>query len=329
MGTFLTNSKMNPALRERIEASVRAGSPRVPGAAPSRLRPRVVAVVRVAAAAGLIAAVVSVLVMWRRTTREFEQSRAALLMDVRARAAAFTAPQRRMVEQIEGLLLDADDPSAPDYIAPALTKPRALQALLDRPSVYLRGPSAAFGNVSALRALSAEASQDAFIHCLIRPPSARNEKAVLAAVRAAYDGDVASEAVQVGQLHAARMALPFISQPWLERVETVTSSAELKHMRRQFERAPLQKALRVARALHVVAVLDEPKAAGAVVEIDGATAHRVQVVLYEIASGKQLLRLRRSVDPAWVSEKHRSAAARDLNSCRLALDVRAHAENPE
>jgi len=48
----------------------------------------------------------------------------------------------------------------------------------------------------------------------------------------------------------------------------------------------------------------------------------VRVELRELRTGKLLLRLRRHVDPGWISTNVRWEHANGINSCALGLDIR-------
>ena len=69
MATFLTTSKMDPALAARIEASVR-GRDRKAGR--STLAPRLVAVVRFAVVVGVVVGICSFVLARRRDKREID-----------------------------------------------------------------------------------------------------------------------------------------------------------------------------------------------------------------------------------------------------------------
>ena len=60
----------------------------------------------------------------------------------------------------------------------------------------------------------------------------------------------------------------------------------------------------------------------AATELDGENAHYVRLVVLELETGRALLVVRRQVDPTWVSPNRRSLYARELDGCKLALEVR-------
>jgi hypothetical protein len=69
--------------------------------------------------------------------------------------------------------------------------------------------------------------------------------------------------------------------------------------------------------------MDEPGDRSIPAELDGERPHHVRVGLVDLASKKQLLALRRKVDPSWLSPTARAEYASGIDACTLALDVRA------
>lgn len=93
MPTFLTTSKMHPALAARIEASVR-GRDRGRKAGAPRLTPRFVSIARFALVLVVAVGTYAVVTCRQRDRREIERSRGALLDAVRAQGASLTAEER-------------------------------------------------------------------------------------------------------------------------------------------------------------------------------------------------------------------------------------------
>ena len=69
--------------------------------------------------------------------------------------------------------------------------------------------------------------------------------------------------------------------------------------------------------------IDEPGEAGVAAELDGERPHQVRIGVVDLAADKVLLRLRRKVDPSWISSNARAEFASGIDSCGLALDVHA------
>jgi hypothetical protein len=92
-------------------------------------------------------------------------------------------------------------------------------------------------------------------------------------------------------------------------------------LRSAFDKAPLEAAIQAAKARLLVFVVDEPSPPGGPVELDGEKAHDVRVGVIDLTRDSPLLRLRKRVDPSWISAARRVDSANALDSCALALDV--------
>jgi hypothetical protein len=70
-------------------------------------------------------------------------------------------------------------------------------------------------------------------------------------------------------------------------------------------------------------VLDEPKAPSLASDFDGEAEHHLIAGMLDLKTGDHVFRLRRLVSPEWISEKSRLSYSRELDSCRLAHEIRA------
>src|SRR5262245_58079942 len=106
MATFLTTSKMDPALAARIEASVRGrkGSQKGQRTSAARAR-RLVALARVVFVLTAIFGVYSVIVGRRQARHALERSRTALLESVREQGASLKPEDRQSVARVEPWLM--------------------------------------------------------------------------------------------------------------------------------------------------------------------------------------------------------------------------------
>lgn len=319
MATLLANRRMNPALVARIEASIRHGRTGSAAAAP-----RVVAMVRLAMLLAIVSALVSLLLARHRAGDELAHARAALLASVRAESAQLSNDDRGTVSRAEVWLTRLAGPYEGDRVAAELREPGELTRLLSRPSVYVRGLVDAFKAPAAIAQTASTSPKDAFLLCLLDPPPARDEKTVLAKVRIAYAGGAPMEerSASVAPLHAGEVGLPFLEPGWAQRVTTAETRHDLAHLEREFARAPIAEAKRVARARLLLAVMDEPGTSTGLSELDGERPHDVRVGIVDLAAAKVLLRLRKRVDPGWISLQRRPNYASGLDSCALAMDVR-------
>jgi hypothetical protein len=327
MATFLVTSRMNPALAARVEASVRGRRKKV---GTSRVGPIVVGIARVVAAVAVIACVVAVVVTRHQRHDDIEHARAALIADVRMRASALTPWDEQCVPRAEAWLERFGGPYDGDLVASELRAPGSLDTELARPTLYVRGPIAAFANSSGIAAAAAASSKGPFIACLVAPPAARAEKTVLPKVRAAYAGGpaFARSTANTRLLGEAEAGLPILRSPWLDRVRSAEEIGELEVLRRELDKAPIDRAIQAAKSTLLIVVLDERGVGAGVTELDGERPHDVRVGIVDLTTSTILLRLRKHVDPAWIAVATRAQYASGLDSCLLAMDVRDAVHTP-
>jgi hypothetical protein len=208
-----------------------------------------------------------------------------------------------------------------DVIADALRAPGSLAATLARPIVYVRGGIDAFPSPSAVKEAATASQKDPLAVCLVNPPSARTEKALFERVRAAYSHGAEGLTPNVRRLGDAVAGLPFLEAPWSESVRAATGEDEIERRRRELEHAPIESAKRAAKSSLLLFALDEAGDAGGPTELDGERAHSVRVVLVDLASSAVLFRLRRHVDPAWISAARQPEFASALDGCKLATEL--------
>lgn len=325
MPTLLVTKKMSPELAARVQASVE-GRRAAPGA---RLAPRAMSVLRLTACALLVTAVAWLVTSVRRTHRELERQRAELLERARREAAPLTTEQLAAPQRVLPWLALLSGSYEGDLVADDLRSGKGFAASIARPTVYVRGPLASFGGGARVNESASGSFKDAFVLCLNAPPSERSEKLLRRKARAAYSSgseDMKATA-HVERLFDAIVGLPYLETEWQKRVLDADSQSELTRLRRAFERAPLEGAKRAAQATLLLSVMDEPSDAPGPSELDGERPHDVRVGLVDLVKRKVLLRLRRRVDPSWISPATRAEYAYGIDSCALALDVRA-AVNP-
>lgn len=324
MATFLTTSKMDPALAERIEASVRGrkGTGARRSAAQAR---RLVSIARVVLVLTAVFAVYSVVTGRRAAQRALERSRTALLESVRERSASLTRPEHEAEAfgaRVQPWLGRLSREYEGDLVAEELRAPNALATMLGRPSLYVRGTADALAS-SQLAVVAAASNKDALVLCLLEPPEARTEKAILDKVRVAYSGgwNLESRTANVRRVNDATVGLPFFSDAWSNKVRAAEDARELTRLKTELERAPIEQAKQAARASLLLVAIDEPGDGKGPTELDGERIHPVRVALVDLEAGKVLLRVRHGVNPAWVSADRRVMYASGFDSCALALDV--------
>ena len=320
MGTFLTTSRMDPALARRIEASV-SGRKRKAGG--PLLAPRLVALVRLGLVVGLAFAGYAAVSARRSARQEIERTRASLLSAVQAQAASLTPQERSAVVRADSSLVKLAGDYQGDLVAPGLRGPDALKKTLARPAMYVRGPLGSFVNPARIAEAAALSGKDSLLLCLMEPPASKAEKVLLGPVRAAYTGGTVMEdrTSNVRRLQDAMVGLPLLAPAWSDRVRAADDATELAKLRKELDRAPLDRAKQAARAEILIVALDEPSDGVGPTELDGERAHGIRVVVIDLASSAVLLRMRKLVDPSWISLAKKSEYASGLDSCGLAFEV--------
>ncbi|HMJ12638.1 MAG TPA: hypothetical protein VK524_14545 [Polyangiaceae bacterium] len=318
MPSFLVTRRMSPELAARVQASVE-GRRAAPGRA---LAPRSISVLRLTVFAVMVCALVGFFVVRERADQQLERDRAALLERVRRYSRALSPTEKSTAARVVPWLTRAAGSYEGDFVAPELQSPGALTIELARAAVYVRGPLASFNGFDSIRDRAAASSKDAFVLCLVDPPASRTEKLVRAKARGSYAAASMRRTAHVQRLYDAFAGLPFFALEWQARV-LAADRLQLEKLQRNFEMAPLEGAKHAAKAQRLLFVIDEPASNQVPAELDGERPHHVRVGLVDLATGKPLLSLRRSVDPSWVSEATRAQYASAVDSCTLALDVHA------
>jgi len=318
MPTQLVTPKMHPALAARVLASVTGR--RLVGPTKRRL-----AWLRLLAPLLVVAVLCSLLVAWHRERAALASARQAQLRAWQKAAGSLGPRETGFLDRAAVLLSRESAAYAGDVIAPELRENGALDAILARPLVYVRGPLASFGSRESLARVAGESNKDTLLLCLMEPPAERTEKSMMVKVRLALAGGSAVQALmpRVGRLADAIVGMPYLDSSFAQRLEQAEDRASLQRLEREFKRAPLDGARRALRAELLLAVYDEPNDQGGVTELDGEHAHQVRVALIEVSSAKVWLRQRRHVDPSWVTPNRRSEYARELDGCKLSTELRA------
>lgn len=320
--TFLRTSRMPAALAERVEKSVTGTGIR--RRARGVLRALNVALV-VALLVGGIGEVRARVAERDREHRDLEARRDALRTSARDVAAAIGPHERALVPAIEALLVRLAGPYEGDLVADAVRPPRGLDAVLARPTLYVRGSIGGFATAGAIAPAAAASSKDALVLCLLSPPESRTEGPLLARAKRALgqSRSLAEATTSVRRLHDVEASLPFLAPDWRARIDAAHDAAALGRLETAFEKAPVRGALPAFRSEILVAVLDEPDSGAGPTELDGERAHDARVVVVDLVTGEALLRIRRHLDPSWVkSIAARAQYASGIDSCGLALDVR-------
>jgi hypothetical protein len=321
MPTFLTTPRMAPELAARIEASVRGERAR-PDGSDRKWPPLLVAIARLVGILAVVAMVGSVIYLRRRDRLAFEHDRTAFVTTVRGASASIGPEQVGSVGRIEGILVRGAGAYEGDVVASDLRPPGALAAALARSAVYLRGTVAQLGNPAGIAEAAATSLKDPLLVCLLEPPSARTEKAILAKVHDAFSNGAEAHSPNVRRFREAQVGLPYLSPPWAEKVAGVKTEDDLDLLRDEYQRAPIEGAKRALAAAVLVYAMDEAGEPGGATELDGERPHEVRIGIVDLGSGRALLRMRKRVDPSWISSAKRPLYASGIDGCAFAFDVR-------
>jgi hypothetical protein len=310
---------MSRALAARVQASVsgrRSSGVRL-------LARRSSSILRLVTVGTLVVLVLAVLLARQRNATRLATGRSELLVRIRDASSALTVAERGSLGLLEATLgVHASGAYLGDWIAGDV---RADSALADRfraPTVYLRGPLDGLSSPAEIARSAALSTKDALVLCLVDPPPARTEKSLRARARAAYGrGADVTSARAIERLEPMLQVLPLLGPDWERRVSSANTARALGEFQKIFERAPVQAALRAAKAQQILLAVDEPSDAPGPTELDGERAHFVRVVLCDLA-GKLSFRVRRRVDPSWISASGRAEYASGIDSCALGLDIR-------
>lgn len=323
MPTFLTTRKMPPELRARIEASLHT-SRSAPG---RRVAPGVLALLRLLLLCTVVG-LVTLVIWWRKAeSRAFDVERAALLERVTRASEGLTARDRERFARALEWLLDSNRPYQGDRVTPDVRDLDALTRVLNRPLVYVRGRLAGFDTRSGIAETASTSFKDAFVLCLLDPPPSPTEAALRRrALDALAGGERADAIAHVERLHTALSGLPLLLPDGAERIEAARDRLELARLESVLQKAPLAAAVRAAKADSMLLVLDEPQSVPGPSELDGTAPHLVRIELVDLERERVLLRLRRAIDPEWISPGVRAEFAGPITSCQLALAVREAVE---
>jgi hypothetical protein len=262
--------------------------------------------------------------------RELNGDRAALLSKQRAVAVTLGPQWFPLRDRLEADVLGAAMEYAGDSIDPQARRGE----YKTQPGLYLRMRVDEARDAVRVRRVAADAKKDAFAGCLLREPNERG-------VRGEIDGGAfAEQPWNLGQAYASTRIL---TDDWTQDVKDADDDLRLRVFAQQYDKAvgkeiPLAIDI-VKRATFFLLVLDEDVAEAAkLVDGGGITEEALQLVphpsrvhLFDLASGRELLRLRRTGDARVVPAGERAvvdsetldAMQRQANNCSLASAVDA------
>lgn len=268
------------------------------------------------------------------SSREMTHDKQALLAKQRAVEVTLGAQWFPLRDRLEADVLAAAKAYEGDFVAPEART----MAFRTEPGLYLRLRVADAKDAETVRRVAADAKRDGFAACLLREPNERG-------VRGEVDGGAFSD--QPWNLGQAYAATRILGDDWVHEVQSTDEDLQLRALTEQYDEAvrdQLPTAVDVVkRARFFLLVLDEdvPEAAAAA---DGGpideealqlVAHPARVQLFELPSGKELFRLRRSGEARLIpagehvvtDPETRDAMQRQANNCMLA-EIVEHALQP-
>ncbi|HTM45599.1 MAG TPA: hypothetical protein VL137_11625 [Polyangiaceae bacterium] len=325
MATFLVTSKMNPELAARIESAVRGGVRRVS----VRRSPGRVAATRFLVILTLMLSLAFLGLSLRAQRIEFDAAKARLEQQVSAEMNKVSPSGWKLLPAATAALSAAAQPLKEDFVADVLKDRARFAALLARPILYLRADLGDVNSEGSIERAAADANKDAFVACLLDPPSARDEEPILKKVRAVYRGEAFQEqrGSNVRRLFDLFYAMNFLRPEWASRVQRARDVIEVGELQHKFDEAQVERMIPATQAQLLIYVLDEPKKLGTAVELDGASDHWVRLGIVEFQAqgdalqSHTLLSVHRHLDPKWISEGARSRYAVGMDACRLAADL--------
>lgn len=319
MPTLLTTPRMSPELRARIQESLHSDARSRAG---GQSRAQGARLLRILIAFGVLFVCVALFVTFKKSRAEFARAHAALLTRYERETSVFDDSYKKRLGAIDTRLRDVPEKYPGDFIDTSIQGDASkLVALLSEPFVYVRGPLGGFRRASERRSTSKDGGPGAFIRCLLMPPSEIKESALLRHLGKVYEPSAfRGRFVNVDD---AFKGAAFVDSDFRDRLRSSTLKRELTGLEATLDTAPLEGAKSFAQVKHFVYVLDEPKTQGVPSDFDGEAEHLMRVEVVDLEKDKTLYRARRRVDPDWISQKSRLSYSRQLDSCRLAFELRA------
>jgi hypothetical protein len=262
------------------------------------------------------------------TERDLRADRQTLLSKQRAVAATLGAEWYPVRDRLEADVAT----SAAEYKGDVVEAEAKTGAFRSAPGLYLRLRVAEAGSAANVRKVAADARKDGFVGCLMREPNERG-------VRGEVDGGAfAEQPWNLGQAYAATRIL---TDDWVNGVKEADDDLRMRVFKEQYTKAvdhEIPFAIEIVkRAQFFVLVLDED-VPEAVRPPDGGSPteeglqlvlHPARVHVFDLATNKTILRLRRSAEARVIPAGERAvtdsetqdAMQRQANNCALAHRV--------
>ncbi len=256
--------------------------------------------------------------------------RQGLLAKQRAVVATLGPEWFPLRDRLEGNILASAHEYTGDHVEPEMRR----SPFRTQPGLYLRMRVADAKDAASIRAVAVDARKDAFAACLLREPNDRAARG---------DADAGAFAEQPWNLGQAYASTRILTDEWAKEVAGAEDDLRMRVFQEQYDKAvggevPLAVDI-VKRAQFFLLALDEdvPEAAklvegGAITEAAlQLVPHPTRVHLFDVATGRELVRLRRTGDAMVIPAGERvisdpemvDAMQRQANNCSLAGQVDA------
>jgi hypothetical protein len=283
---------------------------------------------------------------WKKTQGEVESRKSVLFAKQRGVAAELGPKFDGLRQRLEDWTVEAAGPYAGDFVA-AQAKSWDFSGL---PGIYLRVRLLDATSATTLRKAAAGSLRDGFTACLFHEPYADPMSGPgCKASRDCEKGSFCNEVdhcmppAQPYNLRTAYHGMRVLGDEWTVGLRTASDDVRMRLLEREFDSAvkddiPLVIDL-LTRAQFYLLVLDEDPigltipAGKPALEMIQATPHPARVLLFGLKGGidRALLRVRRDVGARFIPAGENAlsdpdileAQQRQVNSCQLALDVRA------
>jgi hypothetical protein len=259
---------------------------------------------------------------------DLKVDRQTLLAKQRAVGATLGVEWTPVRDRLEADILAAAKDFAGDQVEPEARK----GDFRTQPGLYLRMRVLDARDAPTVRRIAADAKKDGFAACLLREPNERG-------LRGEIDGGAfAEQPWNLGQAYSATYVL---TDDWVQSVKDADDDLRMRVLKEQYDktvRDDIPFAIDIVRrSSFLLLVLDEDSPDALPYADAGRTAeeslqmvaHPTRLFLFDLATNKELLRLRRSVDARVIpAGEHvvtdpeiRDAMQRQANNCALARSV--------